>query len=448
MRTRFSPTLCALAALSSLATAQVPEGWYVFGTFNPSAGQTGLFLAHPRKPGQPTTIANVQGDLRGTGSSCVLYRESDGAILAGERAPVGGSVDLHMIQLDGSDVLFDASFSLGRGGPCCGEVPQMALLPDGRVVVAVTDVDAGPLKNILTTGYGWQGVGIVDTSSGLITPIDIANGALITDVFNALALAPDASKVYLGTYVSGTRGDIWEVPIGGGLATLIASTPAGLSNMAFDASGELMVTTLDATQPLFRVTVSNGAVTPVPLTIGSLNAIASEPTTGGLALATGTNGTPRRSIYWADPNANPTLLSTPGLATPSGIAMRPTPREIGNATSGNASYAFRMPNPTGLPNTGNASYALILDATGNARPGYLVLSSAALTTPLSVYGCDIFVDPTAIALIAAVPQPPVAIPLGIPSDPNLVGLQLFAQSFHAEAPTQLLATAALALTIL
>jgi hypothetical protein len=448
MSLRIAPALGALTALASLATAQVPAGWYVFGTFSPAAGQTGLFLAHPRKPGQPTTIAHVQGDLGRTGSSCVLYRESDGAILAGERAPVGGSVDLHMIQLQETSVLFDASFSLGRGGPCCGEIPQIALLPDGRVVVAVTDVDAGPLANILTTGYGWQGVGIVDTSSGLVTAIDITNGAILTDVFNALALAPDASKVYLGTYVSGTRGDIWEVPIDGGNATIAATVPAGISNLTFDAAGELWVTTLDSAQPLFRVTVSNGAVVAIPQTHGALNAIASEPTTGGFALATGSGGAPRRSLLWADANGLATLLSSPGLATPSGITMRPTPTEIGHATSGNASYEWRRENSTGLPTTGNAGYSLVLDAAGAVQPGFLVMTSAALTSPFVIFGCEVYVDSTTLALIAPVPTPPVAIPLGIPSDPNLVGLELFAQSFHAEGPTQILATSALAITIL
>src|SRR5690606_23245377 len=290
-------TLAPAILLTSLTVAQVPDGWYVFGAFGPQRGPIGVFASHPRTPGIPTSITRLQGDLTVTGASCVVYRPSDGALLVGGRSPTDASVDLHVIWLDGTAVLLDASFSLGTGGPCCGEIPQIGLLPDDRVVVAVTDVSAGPLKSYLTTSYGWQGVGIVDTRSGLITAIPITNGAQIVDVFNGLAVSPDARTVYLGTYVSTTQGDVWSVPITGGTATLVASIPAGLSNMAFDADGELWVTSLDASQGLFRVDGTTGTVTQVPQANGSLNAIAKELVTGNLAVVSANAGNPPRAVF-------------------------------------------------------------------------------------------------------------------------------------------------------
>jgi hypothetical protein len=127
---RSAALLSSFLLASSVAVAQVPPGWYVYGSFNPSRGRVGLFLSHPRDAGAPTPIDDLQGDLAVTGSASALYRESDGAVITGERSPTGASVDVHVIWLDGASVRLDASFSVGTGGPCCGEILQMDLLPD------------------------------------------------------------------------------------------------------------------------------------------------------------------------------------------------------------------------------------------------------------------------------------------------------------------------------
>lgn len=433
--------------LASTAMAQVPEGWFVYGLFGPTSGPIGVYTSHPRTPGAPTEITNLQGDLVVTGSSCILYRESDGAILVGERAPTGASVDLHMIYLNGTSVLLDASFSVGVGGPCCGEIPQMALLPDGRVVVAATDVDGGPLQNYLTTQYGWQGLGIVNTQSGLVSPINVTNGATIVDVFNGLALSPDAQTIYAGTYVSSTQGDIWAVPVTGGAATLVASVPAGLSNMAFDHAGDLWVTTLDAAQGLFRVDVVTGAVIPVPQSNGALNALALEDVTGNLAVASARAGYPGRSIFWMELNGTHHLLSDPGFATPSGIAVRRNPSVVGAGTPGNAAYRWAIPNPGGLPLAGNLNFSLTIDATGPSQIG-LLAATAASAAPVSFFGAEVFLDLSQTLFTLDLPAPPITIPLPIPALPGLVDRELYFQSVHIESPTQLAASPALKVTIL
>ena len=449
MNVTLAAGLTSLLAVVSVTPAQVPDGWYVYGAFSPSRGPIGVFMSHPRTPGAPISVSNLQGDLTVTGSSCIVYRESDGAILVGERAPTGSSIDVHAIYLDGASVLLDASFSVGTGGPCCGEIPQMGLLPDDRVVLAVTDVAAGPLKRYETTSYGWQGVGILDTKSGLLTPINITNGRQIVDVFNGLAIAPDALAVYIGTYVSASRGEIWRVPIAGGAATPVAAVPAGLSNLAFDAAGDLWVATLDPSQGLFRVDVTSGAATLVPQTNGSLNAIAYEEASGNLAALSANAGNPVRSVFWMEPTGAEHLLTSPGAGTLSGIALHRNPQVFGDGSPGFSSYAWQMPNPGGLPVAGNASFGLSVQGTGTAAPGFVAIATAAAARPISVLGVTLHLDPASILLSTPLPFPgPMTLSLPLPNTPTLVGATLFVQSFHLESAIQIAATPAVRFSVM
>jgi hypothetical protein len=438
--------LVPFLVLAATAAAQIPDGWYTHGAFSPQRGPIGVFLSHPRTPGSPTAITNLQGDLTVTGSSCILYRRSDGAILVGERAPVGASIDLHVIWLNGTSVLLDASFSLGMGGSCCGEIPQMALLPDGRVVVAVTDVASGPLKNYLTTAYGWQGVGIVDTRSGLITPIDITNGASIVDVFNALALSPDATSVYLGCW-EGTKGDIWSVPLAGGAATLVASVPRGLSSLTFDKAGNLWAATLDSFQSLFRIDVTNGSFVHVSTLNGALNAVEYDATTGNFAALSANAGAPARSVFWMEPDGTDHLLTNAGLGILSGIAINPNPEVYGTGTPGNATYRWELPNAGGLPLVGNTGFSLTVQGTGLPQPGVVAIGTARATVPIVVLGATLEVDPASILIWKSVASVPSPVTLPIPNDKNFIGAALRVQSFHLEG-SQLAATPGIEFTVL
>ena len=451
---RLSTSLPLLVCAAS-AAAQVPQGWYAFGTF---AGATstltrGIFLAHPRSAAPVTAVTGLTGDLTVTGTACILYRESDGALLVGERAPAATSVDVHVLQLSGTAVVADMPISVGTGNSV-GEIPQMGWLPDGRVVVAATDLSDGPLKNYLTTRYGWQGLGIVDTQNATVTPVPISNGATIVDVFNALAVAPDGQSVYLGTYVSNTSGDIWNVPLpAGGPATLVANLPGGISNMAFDDQGYLWVTDAYTSQGLYKVDLATNTFVTVPHSAGAINGIAFEHTTGNFAFVTGGAGVPARSGFWTDPAGTNNLLATPaGIATPSGVAIRPNPARHGTGSAAANRYDWALrPNPGGLPLTGNAGFSLTLRTTGSGTTlaGVYLIATQALATPLHVLGVDLWLDPATIHLSGLVPAAPLAtIPLPIPADPSLVGLPLFAQGFALEAGDLLGATPAVAFTTL
>jgi hypothetical protein len=452
---RSFPLAVLLLPLATSLAAQVPQGWYVFGTFGSTTStlQKGLWMSHPRAPDQVTAVTGLQGDLVLTGSASVLYRASDGAILVGERSPVNASVDVHVIRLQGSTAVYDASFSVGTGGPCCGEIPQMDLLPDGRIVVAATDLSDGPLKNYQTTSYGWQGLGIVDTASGRVTPIAISNGASILDVFNALALAPDAKSVYVGTYVSSTRGDIYQVPIGGGPAALVATVPAGISNLAFANDGFLMVTDAYTTQGLFRVNLSNGAYSGIPHSSNQLNGIANESVTGNFAVVTGTSGLPSRSVFWMEPNGAQTLLSTPsGIASPSGIAIALNPGRFGAGTRASNDYDWKLaPNPGGLPELGNATFSLTAGVNGSATVqfGLAIVATSRLAAPFPILGVNLWIDPMGIVFSTVLPPAPSnTIPLPIPNNPTLTGLRLYLQTLHQEVGGAVGATPGVQLTVL
>lgn len=442
-------TLVAVALSLSPLTAQIPQGHYVFSTFG-ATGDRGVFHAHPRSAGQPTPITGLAGDLVITDGASIFHRVSDGAVLVGERSPIGASVDLHVIELGGDRVLRDASFSVGTGGSCCGEIPQFGLLPDGRVVIAATDIAAGPLSMYLTTSYGYQGVGILDTVSGLVTPVPITNGAAIVDVFNGMAIAPDASAVYLGCW-GANQGQIWHLPLpAGGTATLVATLPVGLSNMAFDGSGTLWCTTLDPMRPLFRVDVGAGSFTAVTTGAGALNAIDLETVTGNFGLVSSSQGTPGKSIFWLEPNGNEHPLSSPGLATPSGISVHANPAQFGDPAAHDWHWSL-APNAGGLPLVGNGAFSLTVRESSPQLPTLAIamLATGRRAQPLMLLGAEILLDANRLLHSTVIaPLPSVTIPLGIPNNPALAGVALYLQTLHMDGNGTLTSSRGVAMTIL
>lgn len=451
---------CALASLAAVPlTAQVPDGWMVFGSFMATTltnGQCGIFFAHPRDGLQP--VIAVQGlppalgfDPAGRrGSACVAYRSSDGTLIAGERAPAGTSVDLHVMRLSGDTVVFDQLFSVGTSWSV-GEIPQCGLLSDGRIVVAATDLTAGgPLAQFLTAQYHWQGLGIVDTVSGSVTPIQVANLSSFPGVINGLAVAKDEQTVYVGNWISATSGDLWAVPIQGGTATQVAQLPFGASNVAIDLDGTVLVSTLNGPDNLFRYDPVANTTTPIPTGTGPLNAVYVEPTTGYYLTATASAAQQGRSLFWMSPVGTPQLLVAPNLQTISGISANPNPEPYGASTPGSVDYRWALsPNPGGMPLVGNSAFSLTVESVGPMNGFALMTVSLAKTAPTTQFGITTHVDFGA-AVTRFVPLFDVAtMPLAIPNDPNFIGLQIFGQTYVSELATgQLAATPGVELTIL
>ncbi len=436
-------------AVAAAMPAQVPDGWFVWSSFQGAAGQTGIFFCHPRDPLTPLVAvtglsANLAYDpARGQGASCVVLRQSDGALLVGERAPMGHSVDLHVLRLNGSDVVHAQLFSMGTSAGQ-GEIPQCALLPDGRVLVAATDLAGGPLAQYLTQGYNWEGIGLLHPVSGAITPVPIANFAQLPGVINGLTCSPDGAIAYVGNWISSTAGDLWAVPLpGGGTATQVASLPAGVSNLAIDQDGCVLIGTLNGPPNLFRHDPRTMTTTPVFTSSGPLNAVAVEQVTGNWLLATANAGIPVRSLLWMTPGGVEHPLLSPNLATISGVDVHHNPRAFGEATPGVDRYAFDLRgDPLGLPEAGQG-FRLRLRAE-NATPGaaLLLLGLQRTVAPLVIEGLRIHVDPAGAVTSVASFGGSLDVPLGIPGNPALRGMRLFAQALLLEASSQTLAASA------
>lgn len=441
-----APVFALVAAAS--AAAQVPDGWIVWGSFQGSTGQNGIYFSHPRDPNAPfvpvTGLAPALAfDPAGRrGAACVTYSSRDELLIAGERAPAGTSVDLHVMRLNGAAVVLDRLFSVGTSANV-GEIPQCSVLSDGRIVVGATDLAAGgPLAQFQTLQYNWQGLGIVDPESGGVTPIPVSNLNQFPGVVNGLAVSLDEQTVYVGNYVSATSGDLWAVPIGGGTATQVATLPAGASNVAVDNDGTVLVATLNGPPNLFRYDPVGHTTTPLATTSGPLNAVVVERVTGNYIVATANAGAPARSLYWIEPNGTEHLLLSPNSATIAAVGINPNPEAFGAGTPGSTGYRWQLaPNPGGMPFVGNANFGLTL-ASDQAVPTLVLpmLGVQRLATPVAVLGIDLLVDPaTAVTSITAMPLATLSLPLPIPNDPMLVGFALFAQTLHLELTTNQLA---------
>jgi hypothetical protein len=428
--------------LAEAALCQVPDGWLVWCSFQGSTGQNGVFFSHPRDPAEPIVeVANLPAALAYSplgrrGGATIVRRPGDGALLCGERAPAGTSVDLHVLTLSGASVAWAQTFSVGTSANV-GEIPQCALLPDGRIVLAATDLTAGsPLAQFQTLQYNWEGVGILDPESGGVTPIAIANLNQFPGVINSLAVDAAGTTVYIGNYVSATAGDLWSVPVTGGLAIQVATLPAGASNLAIDNDGTVLVTTLNGPPNLFRYDPVANTTTPVPTTSGPLNAIGIERVTGNLVLATANAGVPVRSLIWRTPAGVETVLLSPNRATISGVDVNPTPEAIAPGTpSGAGSYSFALaPNPGGLPEAGNGGFSLTLETSApHVAVSLFLLGTARAMPPLPVEGVDVHVDPSAAAsLVFNLNGSSAVLALPIPATASLRGLTLFGQTLHFE----------------
>jgi len=442
---------------AAIATAQVPDGYVVWGSFLGAAGQNGVYFSHPRDTtAAPIAVTGLTSALAyiptqtNRGAASVLRRPSDDALIVGEHSPAGTSVDVHLLTLDGAQVIQTQLFSVGVS-VVEGEIPQMGLLADGRIVLAGTDLAAGgALAHSLTPSFNWQGVGILDTTSGVITPIPISNLNQFTEVINGLAVSHDGQTVYLTNWISTVSGDLWSVPITGGTATLLATLPAPGSNITVDLDGSVLVTTLNGPPNLFRYDPVTQATTTVPTTTGPLNAVAVETVTGNYVLATANAGLPVRSLAWMEPNGPQNLLLSPDRGTISAVSINPNPERYGAGTPGVLSYDWQLlPNPAGLPENGNLQFSLTLEASQSTTAPALFVMSLASSAPTQLFGLSVLVDLTVTYPVFTMLTDTATLPFPLPPGPGLVGIEVFAQGFvYENASNTLAASSGVALTIL
>lgn len=445
----------ALAAFAAAAAAQVPDGHVVFGSFASGPAMQGIYFTHPRDPAAlPVAVSNLPADLNNVGAgsrgvAALARRASDGAILAGERAPGGASVDFWVLRLSGSAVTLAQSFSCGTSAGV-GEIPQFGQLPDGRVVIAATDLQAGgQLAHFFNNGgYNWQGLSILDPVSGAFTTVPVSNWGSFVGVMNGMAVSRDGSRIWLGAYISSTSGALWEIPVNGGTAGIAAQLPFGASNVTVDLDGTVLVTTLNGPPNLFRYDPVATSLTPITTATGPLNAIGVEGATGNYVMATASAGLPPRSLVWRTPTGPENLLQNPGLSTISSLDVNPNPESYGNGTAGTAAYAWRLaPNPGGLPEAGNAGFSLTVAASVPMTAVGLFAVGFAPIAPLPVFGFDLLVDPTSVIGLGATLVDEATLPLPLTAGPGLIGTQLFVQAIFLE-PAAFVASPGVSLTVL
>lgn len=449
-------SLAATALFGAAATAQVPDGYIVFGSFQGAPGQNGIFFAHPRDTtATPIPVTGLSPALAydptgQRGVAALLRRPSDGALIVGERAPAGTSVDLHILRLSGAHVMKAQLFSVGTSA-AVGEIPQCGLLPDERIVVAATDLAAGgPLSHFDNGAYNWQGLGILDPVSGGVTTIPVANWNVFTGVINAMTVSRDGSTVYLGSWISVSSGALWEVPTTGGALTLVASLPFGASNLAVDLDDTVLVTTLNGPDNLYRYDPVTQSTTSIPNNTGPLNAIAVEAATGNYLMATANAGTPIRSLVWTTPTGLANVLISPNVATISALDTNPNPESYGQSSGGSTGYRWQIDgNPDGLPITGNADFSLTLASdTPIVALGFWLFAFASIA-PVDVLGITAYIDVTNFLSFPLILNDTATFSWAIPNDPSMLGDELFAQALLVENPTSILAASpGLSLTIL
>jgi hypothetical protein len=451
----FSRALTAL--LASPLCAQIPDGHIVWSSQQGTTGQNGIFHSHPRDPLVPVgVIGNLPPALAyspagARGCASVLYRRRDGALIAGERAPNGTSVDLWVLHLHGDDVAWAQSFSVGTGA-AFGEICQSSLLPDGRVVVGASGLAAGsPLAQVLTAQYQWQGIGIVDTEGGGVTPIAVTNLAQIAGVVNGLAASRDGATVYFCTWINNGSGELWSVATAGGAATSLAALPGGPASVSIDNDGTIVLPVLvpGSAANVQRFDPVTQALTPIPTTAGPLNCLAVETVTGNFVVATRETGTPPRSLYWMTPAGAQTLLASPNLATINGIDVNPTPEVVAPGTPGLGTYDWQVaPNPGGLPLLGSP-FSLTLAPSGSPSGlAAAVFGFARLPAPVPLFGADLHVDPTDAIVQLFFGGAPQTFAIPIPVAPVLRGFRFYGQTLHDEGAATLAASSLVEVTVL
>ena len=451
--------IAAPLALTGALSAQTPDGHVVVSSFNsPVTGNDGaIFWVHPS---QPTAVVSpsqvVQGlgaDLTGAGSvdtlgaSCVAVRRTDRALIVGETGPDLTTIDLHVIDLVGNVVTQDVRFALGtaQSSPVVqGQVPDCAVLPDGRILVGVCNLIApGPLAG--------AHLGVVDDQAGTVTPLPMAPNP--TGTLQALALDRTGSEVWFGMVdtVAPPHSTIYRVPVTGGAPTPVVTFPARVSGLAVhDVEGgptRVIASTLGTVgQSLLSIDPDTATATAVLHGQGELVSVAVERATGEWLVVTGGgSGTPGR-LFRVTPGGQATPLTFTALGelgAKSGVGLDPNPETYGDATPGTSSYGW-VPDLGGRPEVGNASFVLRLRASPVASPGLLILGLA--RAEAAVNGVTLLVAPFTTLSLPPFPGD-LVIPAGVPAQAALVGASVTLQSVHFD-PGGLAASDGLELTVL
>lgn len=473
--------LLLLSLARGAVLAQIPRGLIVTAHSRaPGVGATtgGVYLHHPAGNGS-APLPGLGADLTGAtaapgdwiGANCVAIAEPEGSRLyvgeaASDLAPPGlDTIDLHEIQiiddpflgLQTTDTIVATLVAGPPSVPTPGhigarQISGIAVIPGaGEAILSLAGFTIGmpptPLARFTPAGGG----------PGQITPISVFG--LIGSMPNAVALSPDGTTIYLTVFESFptySLGYIFSIPIGGGVATLIATIPAGSgpSSMTVDRrTGLLYIGCLQGPPNLFVVDPVTYAMTTMTTSIGTINGLALEEATGALVAVGGSGGIPVASIHRIEngPSNNgfASIIATPnwpGWGIPTGVAIHTSVETRCPATPGLTFAAdWRFPwygawsALSSLPLAGNGSFGLTIQTTPPTPllAVFFGVSLYELSPPLPFYNgflCVDVLDPAYSGVLAFTALPPWATELSLPAPlpPAAANLRFLLQAVAAD----------------
>jgi hypothetical protein len=420
--------------LAAAAPAQVPDGHYVTAHFSAqNLGTGGLFTFHPRN-GSWIRVTGLPQELTGLGSPFSIGANAvailpDRTVVAGPISAPNATLTLYHLWITNGMGTVLRAIPLGVGiSGLRAQVAEVEVLGPDRVLVAVSTITKGALGPPGPL-VGHQ-LGIVTLSTGAVIPCPLV--PMPQGVANAVA--GDARWAYVAMFDSvATRTDIWRVDhtMPNLPPTLLIQLPQAQIN-GLELRGNLLVTTGSQ-----RATIDVRTGTVLAQCPFSANAAETETVTGMVA---GVNGSAaNQDVWWSLPCGPKTLLAAPptgGWGLPGGIAVARNPIVYGGPSPvPGPDYRFRLdPNPGGMPLLGNTTFSLsVAGSTGGAAAGAWLLSFGPQQPSLPILGIDLHVSlPLLWASwpIQASPTQPAVLPLGVPPNPNYIGIRLFVQSVH------------------
>lgn len=462
MSTTCRSALLALPLLAPVSAGlQSYDGWILVSTghtteiptaSNPFQGPGGLWLVHPTIPGLPVQVTGLGPDLAGmelqSGPNCVLHLPDD-RVLAGEWG-LGVLIDLHVLTLTGAHVSADVKIPCGTSWVGGGGINQVALLPDGSILMAVQDIVSGPLAD--------AHLARADLEAGTVAPITVSGLPALFGM-NALAVDPSGTTAYLGTNDAADQGAVYSVLVeeldGSPSAVHVADLPAMVGNLAADNDGQVLAGCFFS--DVVKVDPATGTVTSLGLPPQAFNALAVARVIGLYVVAQHDDESavpPESWIVYADAGGSmsaPLVIPPPGgWGLMTGLDVNHDPETFGPSSPGANTYEWSLaPNSGGLPIAGSLGFGLDLVSSPGSAAGLLLVSKAALASPVDFLGALLLVDPGQVVLSQAVPAVfgEQFLGLPIPPQPSLVGISLFVQAGFLE-PGGVAASRGVKLTIL
>jgi len=466
MKSLFSRLLLfALLASGAGLSAQVPENAVVVATgqvpkLNPGAtGKSGLFyvsLPTATSPGGTiTTLTGLPSELtvdpnKPGGATSVVRRHRDGTLFVGDMATNGGPIHVHILKMNGAHVTTMRKVVLGQGPAApnaARPVGGLALLPDGRVLVAAGNLVSGPMA-------GWK-IAILDDRPAVPTLTRIVPAAAMTyPVIFGVAVSPDGSTAYALNHswapfsyypavlyaVDLTRSD-YPVAVLHTWPNHVVTKLAVDRDGAIHAAGGQLPSSNPFNPSIFKIVYDKLKKTVKVtkfdgLTKVALTGIALERANGRFVLVSNsfpnyTKSVDDFSVLTTDSSGKLSVLTGPpagGWGSPMDVAINDAFEPYGHTRDEQRHWFAEFPNPGGLPEVGNANFSVTMQSNGNPTLSRLLIGLAPTNT--MVAGVRLLVEPV---VVLGVPKPTYEWKFPIPNHPVYRGLKVYMQGAHYEA---------------